>query len=258
MREIALDTETTGLEPLEGHRIIEIGCVEIVNRRVTGRDFHTLVQPDRVVDPGAVAIHGISDERLRGQPRFAEIFEGLIDFIAEDRLIIHNAPFDLGFLNHELRLIDPAAAALESRCKILDTLPLARRLHPGQRASLDALCKRYGVDNSARDRHGALLDARLLADVYLAMTSGQVALSLDDERSAEGEAHVPGTSNGRRLQQRPGLKVLQATALERAAHQEYLRNLDAAVGGACLFRRLDSDSGGEVEAGEKERLEEPG
>lgn len=241
VREVALDTETTGLEPAEGHRVIEIGCVEIVNRRITDRTFHTLLQPDREIDTDAVAVHGISAERLYDQPRFPEVVDRLLAFLAGARLIIHNAPFDLGFLNHELRLIEPKAETLESRCSVLDTLPLARRLHPGQRASLDALCKRYGIDNSTRDKHGALLDARLLAQVYLAMTSGQVALSLDSDSEASHNDPTPGPARSRQLAPRAPLRVLRPSSSELAAHLRYLERLEATAGAPCLFRRLEPE-----------------
>lgn len=241
MREVVLDTETTGLEPAEGHRIIEIGCIEIINRRVTGRDFYTLLQPDREIDEAALAVHGITTERLRNQPRFRDVVDALLEFVSGARLIIHNAPFDLGFVNHELRLLDPAADPIESLCTVLDTLPLARRMHPGQRASLDALCKRYSVDNTARDKHGALLDARLLADVYLAMTSGQVALSLDAEASAADQDGATGVVVRRVPARRAPLKLIKPTASELAAHRRYLERLDSAAGAPCLFRRFEEE-----------------
>ncbi len=239
MREVVLDTETTGLEPAEGHRIIEIGCIEIINRRVTGRDFHTLLQPDREIDEAALAVHGISTERLRNQPRFRDVVDALLEFVSGARLIIHNAPFDLGFVNHELSLLDPEADPIESVCTILDTLPLARRMHPGQRASLDALCKRYSVDNTARDKHGALLDARLLADVYLAMTSGQVALPLDAESTEADQERAAGAVIRRIPARRAPLTLIAPTANELAAHRRYLDRLDAAAGAPCLFRRFE-------------------
>ena len=178
MRQIVLDTETTGLEPAQGHRIIEIGCVELVNRRPTGRTFQRYLNPDRPIDPGAQAVHGLSSAFLANQPRFIEIVEDFVAFVAGAELIIHNAPFDVGFVDHEFGRLPPPQRLLTDLCTILDTLALARQLHPGQRNSLDALCKRYGVDNSNRDLHGALLDARILADVYLLMTGGQGALTL--------------------------------------------------------------------------------
>ena len=178
MRQIVLDTETTGLEPELNHRIIEIGCVELVNRRATGRTFHRYLNPERDIDDGALAVHGISRSELDGQPRFAEIAEELLLFVSGAELVIHNAAFDVAFLDAELARLPGERRQLAAICQVLDTLALARELHPGQRNSLDALCKRYSVDNSARELHGALLDARILADVYLAMTGGQAALAL--------------------------------------------------------------------------------
>jgi DNA polymerase-3 subunit epsilon len=178
MRQIILDTETTGLEVAQGHRLIEIGCLELVGRRLTGRQFHKYLNPEREIDEGASAVHGLTLAKLQREPKFADIAQELLAFIEGAELVIHNAPFDVGFLNAELARLDAKATTLESRCTVLDTLSLARKMHPGQRNSLDALCKRYGVDNSKRELHGALLDARILADVYLAMTGGQTALTL--------------------------------------------------------------------------------
>jgi DNA polymerase-3 subunit epsilon len=189
MRQIVLDTETTGLEVEKGHRVIEIGCVELENRRRTHRTLHHYLQPDRDIDPGAQEVHGISAEMLQGKPRFAEVAREFLDFVAGAELIIHNAAFDVRFLEAELQQLDPDLVGprftgteqprISDLCTVLDTLALARRLHPGQRNSLDALCKRYAVDNASREFHGALLDAQLLADVYLGMTGGQAALLLD-------------------------------------------------------------------------------
>jgi len=178
MRQIILDTETTGLEVAQGHRLIEIGCLELVGRRLTGRQFHKYLNPEREIDEGASAVHGLTLAKLQREPKFAEVAKELLEFIEGAELVIHNAPFDLGFLNAELARLDAKAATIETRCTVLDTLAVARKLHSGQRNSLDALCKRYGVDNSKRELHGALLDARILADVYLAMTGGQTALTL--------------------------------------------------------------------------------
>ena len=188
MRQIVLDTETTGLEVEKGHRIIELGCVELVNRRRTHRTLHHYLQPDRDIDPGAQEVHGISAEMLAGKPRFAEVAREFLDFIADAELVIHNADFDVGFLNTELKVLGADAPRIPGCCTVVDTLALARRLHPGQRNSLDALCKRYAVDNTGRAFHGALLDAQLLADVYLAMTGGQATLLLDQ---GAGETAAP-------------------------------------------------------------------
>ncbi|WP_376690045.1 DNA polymerase III subunit epsilon [Wenzhouxiangella sp. EGI_FJ10409] len=185
MRQIVLDTETTGLEPGDGHRIIEIGALEMIERRQTGRSFHVYINPERDVEDGALAVHGISNEFLSDKPRFADLADDFVEFIRDAELIIHNAPFDVGFLNAELARLE-TPSCVEDHATILDTLPLARELHPGQRVSLDALCKRYEVDNSGRDLHGALLDSELLAEVYLAMTGGQVDLALDLSGERDG------------------------------------------------------------------------
>ncbi|MDH5619801.1 MAG: DNA polymerase III subunit epsilon, partial [Gammaproteobacteria bacterium] len=180
MRQVVLDTETTGLSTSQGHRIIEIGCIEMVNRRLTGREFHRFLNPDRDIDAGAEAVHGISREQLETEPRFAEIVDEFIEFVKDAELVIHNADFDVGFIEHELRLMKHARPRITDHCTVLDTLTLARQIHPGQRNSLDALCKRYAVDASRRDVHGALIDSELLARVYLAMTGGQSSLLLDE------------------------------------------------------------------------------
>ncbi len=235
-RQIVLDTETTGLEPAEGHRIIEIGCVELVNRRPTGRTFHQYLNPEREIDRAAEDVHGLSTAFLSDKPRFAEVVEEFFEFVRDAELIIHNAEFDLGFLDAELGRLEPPGPPMRSLCGVLDTLMLARKLHPGQRASLDALCKRYEVDNSRRDLHGALLDAQLLADVYLAMTGGQAELVLGAE-AAGGDA---GRAAGGRVE-RKGLELVvrRATASETAAHEAALDRLDAASGGRCLWRQLE-------------------
>ena len=221
MRQLVLDTETTGLSVELGHRIIEIGVIELVNRRPTGNHFHRYVNPGREVEAGAVSVHGITNEFLADKPRFADIARDLWDWIGGDELIIHNAPFDVGFLDLEFRQCGVGRPLFEA-CRVTDTVQMARKLHPGQKASLDALCKRYEVDNSHRDYHGALLDARLLADVYLAMTGGQSALVLDaaQARSADG-AQV---SWAQRLGVRDEvLIVLRPDEAERAAHVERLK-----------------------------------
>ena len=187
MRQIVLDTETTGLEVNLGHRVIEIGCIELVNRRVTGNHWHFYFNPEREVDVGAFEVHGISNEFLADKQRFADKAEDFLAYVDGAELVIHNAPFDVGFLNFELSLLEGEAPALEERCRILDTLVLARQKHPGQKNNLDALCRRYGIDNSHRSLHGALLDARILADVYLAMTGGQTSLGLDASQGDEQE-----------------------------------------------------------------------
>lgn len=234
MRQIVLDTETTGLEPADGHRVIEIGCLELENRRPTGRKLHEYLQPDREIDAGAVEVHGITNEFLTDKPRFADIVETFIEFVRGSELIIHNAPFDVGFLNHELGLLGAAAPVSEviEVCTVLDSLVMARRMHPGARNSLDALCKRYAVDSSGRTLHGALLDSELLAEVYLAMTGGQVALTLDagDEGGAATGGPIRAQRSGKPL------PVIEPTPEEQAAHDAFLQTLDAAAGGTCLWR----------------------
>ena len=237
MRQIVLDTETTGLEPEQGHRVIEIGCVELLNRRLTGRHFHQYVRADRKSDPAAFAVHGISDEVLADKPPFDEIAEEFLGFVGGAELIIHNAPFDVGFLNHELARLAGEQAQIESHCTVLDTLALARDLHPGQRNSLDALCKRYGVDNSARDLHGALLDAEILAEVYLAMTGGQATLDLSAGGADKSSARLKGAAVTPSA--RGPLPVIRATDQELEAHGKRLHAIDQASNGACLWRKLE-------------------
>jgi DNA polymerase III subunit epsilon len=243
MRQIVLDTETTGLEPDLGHRIIEIGCVEIVNRRPTGGTFHHYLNPEREIEKGALDVHGITAEFLRGKPRFADIAEELMAFISGAELVIHNAAFDVAFLDAELRRHASSVPAFAGRliaaeCRVLDTLALARSMHPGQRNNLDALCKRYEIDNSHRELHGALLDARILADVYLAMTGGQVGLALD-ELVAGGFADGLGQV---RALLRPAipLVVIRASADEMGLHQSMLQTIAKASKGRCLWQALEA------------------
>ena len=247
MRQVVLDTETTGLSTSQGHRIIEIGCLELVNRRLTGREFHRFLNPDRDIDEGAEAVHGISREQLETEPRFHEIVDEFLAFVKDAELVIHNADFDVGFLEHELRLMKHVQPKITDHCAVLDTLTLAREIHPGQRNSLDALCKRYEVDASKRDVHGALIDSELLARVYLAMTGGQSSLLLDEEdanadrgsppvgarpsaRSAAGAA-----SNGQPTTDGASynLKVIKPTAAEAAAHDAMLEKIRKS--GACVW-----------------------
>jgi DNA polymerase-3 subunit epsilon len=236
MRQIVLDTETTGLEPAQGHRIIEIGCVELVNRRTTENRFHQYLQPDRDIDPGAVEVHGITTEFLADKPRFADVAADFMDFIKGAELIIHNAPFDVGFLNSELARLEGGWGKIADHCSVIDTLALARQLHSGQKNNLDALCKRYGIDNSQRQLHGALLDAEILADVYLAMTGGQATLSLDGIAGATRQQNI----GVRRLDgARPPLKIIVADAAELQAHAARLAGIDKASGGKCLWKELD-------------------
>lgn len=233
MRQIVLDTETTGLATSDGHRIIEIGCLEILDRRPTRNTFHTYMNPDRVVDAGALEVHGIDNRFLKDKRRFAEVAGEFLDFVRGAELVIHNAAFDVGFINHELGLMKHEVKDIRDICGVLDTLELARRQHPGQKNNLDALCKRYSVDNSGREYHGALLDAQLLAEVYLAMTGGQAALVLDAEVAQAGT----GGMSRPRLLDRSGLnlKVLRAGDAERAAHAEKLGEIAKASGAPALW-----------------------
>lgn len=234
MRQVVLDTETTGLEPAEGHRIIEIGCVELVDRRPTERTFWQYINPEREVDQGALEVHGLTRQFLSNKPKFADVVDAFLKFVDGSELIIHNASFDVGFINHELKLLDANTSAIDTRCTILDTLELARRLHPGQKNSLDALCRRYNIDNSGRQLHGALLDAQILADVYLAMTGGQAALLLDPFADAAGRARH---ENRQRID-RSGLslKVLKASDGERDQHRLKLEAIAKSSGGQCIWR----------------------
>jgi DNA polymerase-3 subunit epsilon len=234
MRQIVLDTETTGLEPVLGHRIIEIGCVELVNRRSTGRTFHKYLNPERAIDEGALAVHGISRADLEGKPKFAEVAEELLLFIGGAELVIHNAAFDVAFLDAELARIQGQAQTISALCRVLDTLALARSMHPGQRNNLDALCKRYSIDNSRRELHGALLDARILADVYLAMTGGQGALALA-ETTASGNAAEGGRAVRALVRPSVPLVVIAATEQELEAHAVMLAVIHKASGGKCLW-----------------------
>ncbi|HSG89134.1 MAG TPA: DNA polymerase III subunit epsilon [Pseudomonadales bacterium] len=239
MRQIVLDTETTGLEPELGHRIIEIGCVEIVGRRLTGRHFHQYLNPERDIDEGAIEVHGLTPDFLADKPHFADVASAFLEFVRGAELVIHNAPFDVAFLDAEFARLEDAPGALGKVCEITDSLVLARRRHPGQRNSLDALCRRYGIDNSDRDLHGALLDAELLADVYLAMTGGQTALSLEAENDAEQGGGGGGDAAPRRLSaDRPPLRVVRASVAEEAAHLAWVEAQDAKVEGGTLFTRL--------------------
>lgn len=235
MRQIVLDTETTGLETSQDHRIIEIGCVEMVNRKLTGRHYHQYINPQRKVDEGAMEVHGITDQFLEDKPLFDAIAPDFFEFVAGADLIIHNAPFDLGFINHETAKLPGKTAAIEKGCRIIDTLALARQKHPGQKNNLDALCKRYGVDNSQRDLHGALLDAEILADVYLLMTGGQVNLNINDQSAADS-GEINQASNIRRLPgSRPPLRVITANDHEVARHQAKLESI-AATSGTCVWQ----------------------
>jgi DNA polymerase-3 subunit epsilon len=233
MRQVVLDTETTGLEVRQGHRLVEIACVEMVERRLTGRQYQTYLNPDRAIDEGARLVTGIEDEFLLDKPRFDEVADEFLAFIDGAELVIHNASFDIGFLNAELARLGNGAGQIGDRCSVLDTLAMARERYPGQRNSLDALCKRLGVDNSRRDLHGGLIDAQLLADVYLAMTSGQVAFDLGFEDAEQHDAVIAAPVV---LRARP--RVLHASADELWQHEQRLDALDKSAGGKSVWRLL--------------------
>ena len=227
-RQIVLDTETTGLDPRQGHKIIEIGCVEMVNRRLTGNNYHQYLQPDRDIDEGAQAVHGISNEFLADKPRFLDIVKDFIEYIDGADLIIHNAPFDVGFIDHEFKLAGAEYGKTETYCGVIDTLVMARKMRPGKKNNLDVLCKEYQVNNAHRELHGALLDAELLAEVYLHMTGGQSALLLDSEEAsaAEGVAVVKKISADREA-----IRIIQASNEELEAHQAIVKKM----GESCLW-----------------------
>jgi DNA polymerase III subunit epsilon len=241
-RQIVLDTETTGLEPSQGHRIIEIGCVELVNRRLTGRHYHQYIQPEREIDQGALEVHGISNEFLSDKPLFANVMETFLDFIDGAELIIHNAPFDIGFIDHELKLAGSKVKKTSSICGVIDSLVLARKKHPGQKNNLDALCKRYAVDNAKRELHGALLDAEILADVYLMMTGGQTSLYLGGEAESGSDDAKSQTGIVRLDAGRPKLRVVAASAEELAAHEALLATINKKSGGECLWLKEDGEA----------------
>lgn len=241
MRQVVLDTETTGLDPSQGHRVIEIGCVEIDNRKLTGRHFHCYLNPDREIDAGALEVHGLSSHFLADKPRFHQIEAEFLEFIDGSELVIHNAPFDIGFLDHELRGTKTAAQKISSFCGVLDSLLLAREKHPGQRNSLDALCKRYGVDNTQRQLHGALLDAEILADVYLVMTSGQSSLLLAEDES-EGSTRRRKAKKGN--VQREKIVVIKADNEELEAHRQRLKAIAEKSEQGCLWLELEGEANG--------------
>lgn len=240
MRQIILDTETTGLDPASGHRIIEIGCIELLDRKLTGNRFHVYLNPDREIDAGALEVHGLSTEFLADKPRFADIARDFLSYVEGAELIIHNAPFDVGFLNLELSLLGAEYRTIADYCEILDTLSMARKKHPGQRNSLDALCKRYGIDNQHRKLHGALLDAEILADVFLAMTGGQTTLLLElEDAVSHGADSTPSpTAYLPSATTRPRLRIVRCTPTEVAAHEGRLAEIDKASGGQCLWNAL--------------------
>lgn len=237
MRQIVLDTETTGLEVTQGHRIIEIGCVEIVDRKLTGNHYHQYVKPERAIDQGALEVHGISEEFLADKPVFARIADDFLEFIRGAELVIHNAPFDIGFIDAELKLWNPQHQSVLEICQVTDSLQLARNKHPGQRNSLDALCQRYEVDNSNRTLHGALLDAEILADVYLLMTGGQTSLGLSPEAESSNTS-ASGSCQIRRLSsERKRLKVVSPSTAELERHEERLSALEGSAEAGVVWRR---------------------
>lgn len=234
MRQIVLDTETTGLEPRLGHRIIEIGCVEVIDRKVTGKRYHQYINPEREIDEGAEEVHGISTAFLADKPLFIDVVNDFLNFIRGAELVIHNAPFDVGFIDHELTLLDQQNNHVENISTVLDTLVLARKMHPGQKNNLDALCKRYDIDNSQRDLHGALLDAEILAETYLAMTGGQTMLSLGgNSGGVENEFEV---SKPRMVSvDATKLRVIHPSSDELASHEARLSGIDDLSGGECVW-----------------------
>lgn len=222
MRQVVLDTETTGIDPKAGHRIIEIGCVELKDRKLTGEHYHVYINPERIVEEEAIQVHGITNEFLADKPRFAEIAADFYEFVKGSELVIHNAAFDVGFINHEFSMLRPQIAPIEGVCGVLDTLQMAREKHPGQKNNLDALCKRYGIDNGHRTLHGALLDAEILADVYLLLSGGQTTFELSNSSSSKGGIEPP-----RAIERRSGaaLKVITPTEEEIRSHEQYLEKL---------------------------------
>ena len=244
MRYVILDTETTGMPVTDGHRIIEIGCVEMIGRKLTGRHFHVYLQPDREVDEGAIAVHGITNEFLQDKPRFREIADDFHEFIRGAELIIHNAAFDIGFINNEYALLaQDERSEVSDYCSVLDTLAMARERHPGQRNNLDALCKRYGVDNSGRDLHGALLDAEILADVYLAMTGGQTTLSLAGETGeGDGSGRQQASPIRRLSADRPRTLVIPASQSDIEAHSMRMIAIEKSAGAQPLWVQLEAPS----------------
>ncbi|MFC3121649.1 DNA polymerase III subunit epsilon [Agaribacter flavus] len=238
MRQIVLDTETTGINPLDGHRIIEIGCVEMINRKLTGNTYHQFINPDREVEQEAIDVHGITNEFLADKPRFDQVADAFIAFIEGAELIIHNAPFDVGFMDHEFKLCGRNLPMTADICSVLDSLELARKMRPGKKNNLDALCRVYNVDNSHRTYHGALLDSEILAEVYLYMTGGQTALSLsedDNQGFSNTEVKI------KKLNNKPSLKVLRASADELTKHEEFLDSIEKKAN-KVIWRNLTSPS----------------
>lgn len=241
-RQVVLDTETTGLEVSQGHRIIEIGCVELENRRLTGRHYHQYIQPERDIDQGALEVHGITPEFLADKPVFARVADEFVDFIRGAELIIHNAPFDVGFMDAEFKRLDEQHPLTSSLCRITDSLLLARNKYPGQRNNLDALCQRYGIDNSNRTLHGALLDAEILAEVYLAMTGGQTSLGLSGNQQEGDSSNSAGEAIRRLAADRKPLRVIRADEQELERHERRLDAIAEASGGA-VWRAAEQPAG---------------
>ena len=235
-RQIVLDTETTGLEHRQGHRIIEIGCVEVINRKLTGNNYQVYLNPEREIEQGAIEVHGITNEFLLDKPRFSDIYEKLIDYLRGGELIIHNAPFDIGFLDAELAKIAEPTPTMNDICTVHDTLVQARKMFPGQKNDLDSLCKRYELDNSHRELHGALLDAEILADVYLMMTGGQTALSLEADSDSDNQL---GQEQESVDLSDLALALVEPEADELKRHTEWLMQLDKKVDGQCVWSRLN-------------------
>lgn len=238
-RQIVLDTETTGLEHRQGHRIIEIGCVELINRKLTGNNYHQYLNPDREIDQGAMEVHGITNEFLIDKPFFLDVEKGMMDYLRGAELIIHNAAFDVGFLDAELERVDPQAPKIADVCGVHDTLLQARKMFPGQRNDLDSLCRRFDINNSHRELHGALLDAEILADVYLAMTGGQSSLVLEANSTRNSDAHNSAPKiNYATLD----LPLVKPSNQEKQSHVEWLNRLDEKVEDQCVWSRLNSDA----------------
>ncbi len=237
-RQIVLDTETTGLEHRQGHRIIEIGCVELINRKLTGNNYHVYLNPDREIDQGAIEVHGITNEFLADKPRFVDIYEQMMAYLSGAELIIHNAAFDVGFLDAELEKISGYTTRINTVCGVHDTLIQARKMFPGQRNDLDSLCRRYEINNSHRELHGALLDAEILADVYLAMTGGQTALTLETSSGAQDSG---GKYQGLDYSSLP-LVTVQPSNQELSEHQAWIERLNDKVDGDCVWSKLDKRS----------------
>jgi len=234
MRQIILDTETTGLEPSQGHKIIEIGCVEMIDRKLTGNHFHVYINPQREVEEGAIEVHGITNEFLQDKPLFKDIAQDFIDYVKDSELVIHNAPFDIGFLNHELKMLKKSLGEMSDYCRVLDTLVLARQMHPGQKNSLDALCKRYFIDNTHRELHGALLDSEILAEVYLGMTGGQTDLTLTHKQDYLTSNRDSGGIR-RLAKERLPFKVITASEKEQSEHDAYMKVLSEQNDGKVIW-----------------------